>query len=86
MRPFIPFLSIIVQCADLKREDGTTMQTWQCDGGNPQQVRLSAALPNGVDRVADDSPRRLRHLFPDLYHRRPLLIDDRVSLLVSLLV
>ncbi|GHJ86681.1 hypothetical protein NliqN6_3083 [Naganishia liquefaciens] len=27
-----------VQCADVKREDGTTLQTWQCSGNNPQQI------------------------------------------------
>lgn len=35
-----PFYIVIVQCADVKREDGTTLQTWQCAGGNPQQVRV----------------------------------------------
>lgn len=25
-------------CADVKREDGTTFQTWDCSGNDPQQV------------------------------------------------
>jgi hypothetical protein len=36
------------QCLDLKREDGTTVQTWQC-ASNPQQVSVRAV--EGVSHV-----------------------------------
>lgn len=43
----IPFLAMTAVCMDVRREESNVLgnvQTWQCSGGNPQQVSLSPLL------------------------------------------